>query len=112
MKPTSISMIRMTYMAKHSCQTFLPIFDDAFVWCTDVLDSFCSACPLACYPHPLVQDPKNQYSYFKLCTLSVAKIGLIDLKQLTRNKSNLTGSDYKRSVQLVKDLKFIPTRKL
>jgi hypothetical protein len=35
------------------------------------MKGICAECPLACHPHPLVEDTENKNSFHKLCTLSV-----------------------------------------
>ena len=110
-KPQDICMFKLTVNGIWQTIIFLPMFDDQFVWCTEVLPSFCNnSCSLACYCHPLVPDPKDRNCYYKLCTLSAAKAGLVDLKYLTSCKGGCGGkdSDYSKAVRLMKNLKFIP----
>jgi hypothetical protein len=59
---------------------FLPLFDDQLAWCEDVRCGL--HCPLACYPHLLVQDELQKNMYHKLCTLTVIKAGLVTRKEI------------------------------
>ena len=112
MTPKNISSYILTVAGSWETHTFSPLFDATFVWCSDVLHSFCQTCSLGCYCHPLVRDPENENMFHKLCTLSVAKVGLIDLKHLTSCKGgcNPKDSDYSYAVKMLKNLKFVPTK--
>ncbi len=93
-------------------QTFLPIFSDQLVWCEDVNDRFCGDCPLACYAHPMVEDETRKYCYHKLCTLTVIKASLINLKEVLLDKGgcNQKSSDYQRARELLDKLKKVPVK--
>ena len=65
----------------------------------DKMRKLCNVCPLACHPHPMVEDDADSNSKHKLCTLTVIKAGFLKLDQTDY-------SDYERTevAQLVKDL--------
>jgi len=90
---------------KWSTITFLPIFD-GLKWATDMPQSFCAACPFACYCHPLVRDARNPHEFHKLCTVFLARTGLLDMKALfgCKNGCACKDDDYSRAVALLKRL--------
>jgi len=65
-------------------RTFLPLFDDQLAWAEDVQCGF--HCPLACHPHPMVEDEHDENTYHKLCTLTVIKAGLATKAEIIENR--------------------------
>ena len=51
---------------------------DSLRWATD-MKGLCSACPLACYAHPMARDTENEHQSYKLYTLTVIKAGFIKI---------------------------------
>lgn len=113
-RPQSINHFQLHTLERgwHT-ETFLPIFE-GLKYCEDLPQSFCKRidktgyCPFACYCHPMVQDASNPHSWHKLCTIFVAKSGLLDIKELFNTKLGCShkNDDYLRALALLKGVCF------
>lgn len=65
----------------------------------DKMRKLCKVCPLACHPHPMVEDDTDSNSKHKLCTLTVIKAGFLKLDQ-----TDYSGDERTEVAQLIKDL--------
>jgi len=96
-------------------RSFLPLFDDHLVFCSDVDDEFCRrVCPLASYVHPMVQEKSDRHAYQKLCTLTVIKTGIVKIKEVLEDRcgccSHDPASDYIKTLKLIKKLTRVPLK--